>query len=137
MDGCARSEMAWWTAASVIKGREYKSPYDWCQLNNHQGAIGASRAGFVAKKRHLHIRTKQVATGSGCCDVGLGRGDRGGWLVESWAASPDEETGRCQRRARRSLESSRKLSRLHECSPPLVGSRSAGSAAQAHPQGPT
>lgn len=34
--------MAWWTAASVIKGREYKSPYDWCQLNNHQGAIGVS-----------------------------------------------------------------------------------------------
>lgn len=30
--------MAWWTAASVIKGREYKSPYDWCQLNNHQRA---------------------------------------------------------------------------------------------------
>jgi hypothetical protein len=27
--------MAWWTAAFVIKEREYKSLYDWCQLNNH------------------------------------------------------------------------------------------------------
>jgi hypothetical protein len=29
----------------VIKGREYKSPYDWCQLNNHQGAIGVFMRG--------------------------------------------------------------------------------------------
>ena len=34
----APSEMVWWTAASVIKGREYKSPYDWCQLNTHHGS---------------------------------------------------------------------------------------------------
>lgn len=40
----------------VIKGREYKSPYDWCQLNNHQGAIGVfMRAVYACKMRNINI----------------------------------------------------------------------------------
>jgi len=55
--------MAWWTAASVIKGREYKSPYDWCQLNNHQGAIGAANGDCVAQRTEMNIpsRLSQIA----------------------------------------------------------------------------
>lgn len=44
--------MAWWTAAFIIKGREYKSPYDWCQLNNHQGAIGVATMCRMLGNRH-------------------------------------------------------------------------------------
>lgn len=36
--GGARSEMVLVDRSFVIKGREYKSPYDWCQLNNHHAS---------------------------------------------------------------------------------------------------
>jgi len=34
----ARSEMVLVDRSFVIKGREYKSPYDWCQLKNHHAS---------------------------------------------------------------------------------------------------
>lgn len=107
----ARSEMAWWTAASVIKGREYKSPYDWCQLNNHQGAIGCktkSRNGPTESRglpRAQDVEMEAVERG----EANSRREGMGCW---SWGA------GKLGRRAQReenvsgSLESSRKLSRL-------------------------
>jgi hypothetical protein len=59
MNDGAQSEVVWWTAASVIKGREYKSPYDWCQLNNHQGAIGEKSVldgrGAKEVKHHTYL----------------------------------------------------------------------------------
>ena len=78
----ARSEMAWWTAASVIKGREYKSPYDWCQLNNHQGAIGCKTKSRDARTESRGLSRAQAAVEMG----GVGGGDAnsrsGGWMLE-------------------------------------------------------